>query len=270
VSRLSAARSCIAALLLPAAAAATTADEAVFRYDPEKIEVGTVYHYVKSNIDGSRPSRIALYVAATDRLESFKWHAGASQAALVKAQMDWQLFSVRLFESWRVQEDGEHHLMATLTYRDDEGDYTVSIGPQARVQIDNWPWHSYDFDFASLNFCMRHRVDPEAPFTFGVADVVRSADGIAFADKGPVTMTFEREEARHDVACRRYRVDGEGLEDRGGVIWVDRDALHIVDYEIDLPDEPGFESGKLRLETVGRMSREEWQTFMNEQLARDG
>ena len=45
-------------------------------------------------------------------------------------------------------------------------------------------------------------------------------------------------------------------------MWVDKSARHIVDYEIDLPDEPGYESGKLRLIRIACMSNEEWREFM--------
>ena len=44
-------------------------------------------------------------------------------------------------------------------------------------------------------------------------------------------------------------------------MWVDKSARHIVDYEIDLRDEPGYESGKLRLKRIARVSKEAWREF---------
>ena len=50
-------------------------------------------------------------------------------------------------------------------------------------------------------------------------------------------------------------------------MWIDTAARHIVDYEIDLPDEPGYESGKLRLKHIEHMSNEAWRAFMLSQIA---
>ena len=38
----------------------TTSSIQQFTYRPELIEAGTVYHYIKSNIDGSHPARIII------------------------------------------------------------------------------------------------------------------------------------------------------------------------------------------------------------------
>ena len=45
-------------------------------------------------------------------------------------------------------------------------------------------------------------------------------------------------------------------------MWVDKSARHIVDYEIDLPDELDYEIGKLRLKRIAHMSNEAWREFM--------
>ena len=79
--------------------------------------------------------------------------------------------------------------------------------------------------------------------------------------KGLVTVDFVSEEEQHGSLCHKYSVDGAGLERRRGTMWVDKSARHIVDYEIDLPDEPGYESGKLRLKRIARMSNEAWREF---------
>ena len=42
-----------------------------------------------------------------------------------------------------------------------------------QAKIENWPWHSYDFDFGSLNLAFRFLADPEGPFTIGIADEFR-------------------------------------------------------------------------------------------------
>jgi len=46
----------------------TTSSIDQFSYHPELIGVGTVYHYIKSNIDGSYPARMFIYVQEYDHL----------------------------------------------------------------------------------------------------------------------------------------------------------------------------------------------------------
>ena len=136
------------------------------------------------------------------------------------------------------------------------------------VTIEYYPWHSYDFDFASLNITLPHLLDPLAPFTFGVADFPNKREQApSFDFKGLVTVDFVSEEERYGALCHKYNIDGLGLENRGGTIWIDKSLRHIVDYEIDLPDEPGYESGKLCLKRIDHMSDESWRKFMMAQIA---
>ena len=126
---------------------------------------------------------------------------------------------------------------------------------------------SYDFDFASLNFTLRHLIDPLKSFTVGVTDIIRTDNGPTLADKGPVEIVYQRDANRHGASCREYTIDGAGLENRGGTIWVDKTRGVIVDYEISLPDEPGFESGKLKLVSIERMTAKEWEEYKLSRLA---
>jgi hypothetical protein len=237
-----------------------------FQFDAQKIETGLVYHYEKSNIDGTHASNVSLFVADTGHVESFKWSPWSRSGTLVTAELDWETFSVRRFESWRLGSAGERSAVAKLRYLDSLQSVEVWFGPTDTVRIEYLPWHSYDFDFASLNMSLRHLVDPHAPFNIGIADVVRSPGGFRFAFKGLVEMRYVGEEVRYEVPCRKYEVNGPGLEDRGGAIWVSRADGHIVDYEIDLPDEPGYRSGKLRLRFIEQMTNEGWGQFIRSSL----
>ena len=76
-----------------------------FRYQPNKVPVGTVLHYVKTNLNGSHPENIVLYIAAPDRLESFKYKSPGTRSALVKATMDWDLYCAKYLESWQMFPD---------------------------------------------------------------------------------------------------------------------------------------------------------------------
>jgi len=186
--------------------------------------------------------------------------------------MDWNSFSVRDLSSWKVRADGQRTLVVNL--RQLENSNHIIVGGNLRSQkldqtttMEYYPWHSYDFDFASLNVILPHLIDPLARFTFGVADFPNIREQApSFDFKGLVTMDFVSEEVRDGATCRKYSIDGPGLENRGGTIWVDKSLLHIVDYEIELPDEPGYDSGKLLLKKIDHMDYETWCEFTLAQI----
>jgi len=128
--------------------------------------------------------------------------------------MNWNRFSVREIRSWKIRADGERTRVATLDQAEDSNQVTVagslrSHRFQHAVTIGNYPRHSYDLDFASLNITLPHYLDPLAPFSFGIADFVTAGypdphrlnsyieQAPSFAFKGLVTVDFVSEEERH-------------------------------------------------------------------------
>lgn len=259
-----------ASLLIAVIAGQTAAGASPFRYRPAKVSVGTVYHYLKTNIDGSHPERVSIYVAAKDRIESFKYHPKEEPAALVVAVMDWSLFSAKRLESWQVFRSGEKKLFATLDYLPAQKTVKVSIPatgrPDEKTSIGRLPFHIYNFDLASLNFAFPHLIDPRGSFTIGIADPTFKDEGPLFHYKGEAQISFEGEEMRGGAMCRKYRIDGRGLESRGGAIWVDKKGGYFRDVEIDLPDNPAWRNFKFKLESVERMNPKAWQAFMRAQF----
>jgi hypothetical protein len=256
-------------LLLFAIPCAAQNDSAKFRFDGKKIRVGTVYHYVKTNIDGTKPEYVSQYAAAADRLEAFKFHPQGQRAALVVATMDWQVFSARRLESWQVFAAGKKNLFATLDYSDAAKSVEVSIPstgrPNEKTSVRQLPFHVYNFDFGSLNFAFRHLVNPETAFTVGVADPTFK-DAPLFAYKGEATISYAGRDTRNNAKCRKYKIDGAGLENRGGFIWVNEKHGHIEDMEIALADNPNWTSFKFRLLKTEKMSRSKWENFMKAQF----
>lgn len=239
-----------------------------FHYEPGRLAVGRVYHYEKSNVDGSRKSHVDLYVASETRIESFKWHEGGSEATLVVADMNWKTMSVARFETTKLFSGGTSTLVAELKESADGKELVGKVGGGSfRAKIEQRPWHTYDFDLASLNVALRFLEDPEATVTMGMMDIVRTATRQVFRHKGGVELWYEGDEERGGVACRRYGIDGPGLEDRGGNVWVRKtDDPVIVDYEIDLPDEPGMTSGKMWLLGETQLTPDAWTAHQRSKL----
>jgi hypothetical protein len=249
----------VVSLLQVAAPSRARGQVEAFRHDPARVPVGRVYEYIKSNRDGTNAGRVSLYVAGADRLESLKWAPGDTVATLVVATMDWARFSVRRLESWVLVRGAAPALRAALDTDSSGAGVRVSFAPDSLLPIRGWPWHSYDFDFASLNLSFPDLVQPEAPFTFQRADIVYAESWPPFADMGPVNVRFIRREQRSGLEVRAYQLDGPGLQDQMGRMWVSVQGAYVVEYEFPFPDEPGYTDVRLQLDRIRRATAAEWE-----------
>ena len=116
-------------------------------------------------------------------------------------------------------------------------------------------WSSCSPDFGKQGVIDRFgQIEPKVLFC---------ADGFYF--KGNIELLYLEDEEREGIPCRKYSLDGPGLEDRGGFLWAAKtDRPHFVDFELDLPDEPGLTSGKLKFLGTDELTLEEWKSFVVE------
>lgn len=242
-----------------------------FKYDAKKsIPAGTVLHYVKTNLDGSKPEYVSQYIASENVMESFKFHPKGERAGLVIAEMDWGNFSAKSLKSFQVFPDNERKLFATLAFDAAKSNVEVSI-PVLKKEIEflsipYQPFHIYNFDFGSLNFAFAHLKNPKKNFVVGIADPTFKNEGAMTEYRGEAAVEYIGEEKRNDVLTRKYKVDGKGLNDRGGYIWVNKDKNYFEDIEIEFPDNPEWTSFKFKLLKTEKMSRDEWEKFIAAQF----
>jgi hypothetical protein len=251
----------ISAIALFAAVASATAQTNQFLFEPAKVPAGKVLHYKKSQIDGSRATQVSVYVRDQERLESLKWDENATTATLVQARMDWPRFSVRELRSLHLERGLPPELRGTLEANSNGTELKVSFVDKRTVTIRRWPWHSYDFDFASLGLTLPHLRNPEADVIFWRTDVVFAGEVIDFAEIGGIRLHFEANEARDTQQLRRYSIGGAGFEHRYGKLWTDANSGMLVEYRIPIGDEPGYKDVHLRLERIEAMSPAQWEAF---------
>ena len=237
-----------------------------FDFDSTRVPVGRLYEYLNFNRDGTHPSPVSLYIAGIDRIESLKWSAGDTTATLVVAVLDWTRYSVRRFESWELSRSAAPELRAVLETDSAGGGVRVSFQPDNLIPISSWPWHSYDFDFASLNVAMPHLRDPEAAFRFERVDVVYGGEVPSFADLGSVDVTFVGREERLGRSSRRYDIEGSGLEGHRGSLWAAIDGSYLVEFELPFPDEPGFRDVRFQLQAIRELPSEDWEAYKRERV----
>jgi hypothetical protein len=249
------------AIALVAFSTNATAQTTQFKFEPTKVAAGQVLHYKKSNIDGSRATRVSVYVRDQERLESLKWDENATTATLVQARMDWSRFSVREFRSSHLERGVLPELRGILEANANGTELKVSFVKDKTIKIRRWPWHSYDFDFVSLGVTLPHLRNPEADLIFWRTDVVFAGSVTDFAEIGGIRLHFEAHESRDTQQLRRYSIGGAGLDHRYGTLWTDASSGLLVEYRIPIGDEPGYRDVHLRLERIEAMSPAQWEDF---------
>jgi len=239
-----------------------------FKYQPEKIQLGRVYHYIKSNIDGSYPARVYIRVMDTDNLDVWKFEEHNIDAAHVSAHMDWKTFSADKIESWVVTSDGNRRYQAKLTSSRAETTFTIHWRDRAdTIQVGHYPVHVYNFDFISLNFSLPYWVKPEGEITIGIIQPDFNPNSATLLKyEGTITLHYVEDEHRHNKACRKYIINGEAFQGQKGLMWVDRSAGHIEDMEIPVADNPAWEDFKFELFSINQMVSETWATFINSEI----
>jgi len=239
-----------------------------FSYQPELIRVGTVYHYIKSNIDGSYPARILIYISDIDQLEVLKFEEHGMDAALVKAHMDWEIFSADRLESWVLTPDGNCRTQASLSSSPKDRTFTISWqGRNEVVNVGHYPVHIYNFDFISLNYILRHWNNPEGEVTVGVLQPNFDPDPDPMMNyEGTVALKFLEEVEHNEQPCRKYSIGGKGLKGHSGVMWVNRERGIIEDIEIPVPDNPDWDDFKFKFISDEKMSPNQWANFMDTEI----
>lgn len=225
-----------------------------------------VYTYQKSNWDDSHASQIYLYIADSNRLESFKWNKGEDWSTLILAEIDWEKLSVRRLENHRVSKEGKRTMIAWLEVRENRKLVFQVMDFRDSMVLDDDHWHSYDFDFASLGFTWRVLKNKESSFSFLIADAAFKDNNIGFENKGMVTIVFKGKELMNKKNLMKYYIDGPGLQHKGGYIWINPDTWMIESFKIQLPDEEGYINGKLTLLHTQKLEPEVWERFIKKKM----
>ena len=239
-----------------------------FCFQPERVNAGTVSHYIKSNSDGTYPARIFIYVPDHDHLEVLKLEAHGMDAALVKAHMDWTTFSADRIESWNLLPDGSRTPQASLFSSFKDKTFTITWKERNdMVQVQHYPVHVYNFDFISLNHILPHWQHPESEVTIGVLQPNFDPNPQTMIKfEGTVTIKYAGVEERDDHLCRKYSIAGPGLRHKTGLIWVNAQNDYIQDMEIPIPDNPDWRDFKFRFVSSEQMDSGQWADFMTEEI----
>lgn len=252
----------LAALLLAATFAhSAQAQSSAFRYQPERAPVpGTVWHYTKSNIDGSAPWHLDLYVASPTRIDVVKWVEGASDFVEVAADIDLKRAMPVNLQQWNTTTRArEPRLWATT--QADKLLVSLAGGPQFELDAGGQPLHLWGFDLMGLAFVLPHLVDPGQPFEIGVVDPNRpGSEGRPFA-QGSARFEPAGAETINGIAARKYQISGAVFGKAVGWLWLDQTSGRLLRVEHPVPTSTDWADWKLDAVGVEQLDGLRWEQF---------
>lgn len=230
---------------------------------PPQSPVGdAIYHYVRSNLDGSEPENVVQFRPSRTGIAVYKWVEKCTNAAYVTAQMDGAVREGRRYVAGRVARDGSQATFGTLTLDPVTSTLLAEIDPpggshvSARHTLKSRPYVIYDFDFADLNaFLQEHR--PKRDFTYALP-VIWPCEPSLFRDLGQLTASFAGNEQHLGRRSRRFDLTVAGPEPASGRLWIDAEHGFIVEAELSLPNHDGYRDFRLRLDRVEHGGRSAW------------
>ncbi|MEO1169003.1 MAG: hypothetical protein AAFW97_09870 [Pseudomonadota bacterium] len=220
--------------------------------EPEAVE-GRIYHYVRSNQDGSDAENVYVYRAAANRLEVYKTRERCSGAAFVTAWVDAETGRAAVINGGRLMPEARYETFATISY---DGAAAMLRAEAAlpdrmvreQVRVEEPIYHLYDFDLATLSLQTMALDNPRAGFSFGLPLIRTDAEnGNHLGHLGRADAEYVGEEDYNGTAALRFEVAGTALGDNGGPLWIDAESGHVLGAQWGIPNHAGMDDFALRL-----------------------
>jgi len=237
----------------------------------ERDRIGRIYHYVRTNVDGSDPEDVYVYRKRLDHIQVYKARQKCTNAAFVTADLDLKKGYATKLVGGRLTRQGLQEKVAFLDYDPATKKLTARIELEGRaplvasVAVEKEPWHLYDFDLASLTVMTPHLKDPKEGFSFGlpllIADPNR-ADFLLYL--GEAEATFRNEDERLGRKALKFSLGGPAFGSFGGNLWLDAKDGHILDVETGFPNHLEYADFKLELRGVDDGGEAEWAKLLRQ------
>lgn len=238
-----------------------------WRHDGARDRVGRIYHYLRTNTDGSEPERVRVFRRSATDLAVNKAVSPCTNAAYVTATLDLTSGEARTLTGGRLTREGTQDAFAFLTV--DEASPRLSARIQLPGQtleggadIDERPRILFDFDLADLTVLAPHLIDPKKGFSFGLPLLWPPAMPDFLQDKGRLDAVFAGEETHNGRRALRFTVTGEAFAGKPGTLWLDAAEGHVLEASFPLPNHDNYDDFRLVLEKVEDVGEDGWRRLL--------
>lgn len=234
---------------------------------PAPLAEPAIYHYLRSNRDGSEPEHIVHFRPDPRHIAVYKWVEKCRDAAYVTAQFDPGTGEATILDAGKVAQDGSQAKFGRITL--DPAVRTLELGIDTpggrlteRVEGVGEPWALFDYDLADLNAAFQTS-RPRADFAFWWALVWPDpASGKMVQKLGWVDARHAGTVAREGMTVRRFDLSLRGDPKVRGHLWLDPEQGHIVAADFDRPNHDNYADFALELERVEGGGQPAWDRLL--------
>ncbi|HEX6903744.1 MAG TPA: alpha/beta fold hydrolase [Thermoanaerobaculia bacterium] len=234
---------------------------------PARGESGKVYHYTTSLMDGSGAGDELLFVSG-NRVELLSKRRSDGAGILEVFEMGGPGLTPRGAKIWEVYPGARRTFVGTIESLPDGKAVRVEIIPSGRpaetVAVPVSPWTAADA-FSALNLAFGALKDPKGSFTVGTLGLHGRPGEPPISFAGAIKVSYLKDEERGGVPTRKYRLEGEGIQNGGGFAWVHRDEKRIEALETDA-GKNGPEGLKLQFVNARAADAAGWEEAKRAQL----
>jgi hypothetical protein len=212
---------------------------------------GDTLTYLRSNIDGTEPETVSVYLKDDASVEVYKHVSPCTEAALVTARIDPAADEATALTGGRLTRDGTQEAFAWLNLDSEARQLAVRFGAPDAETAQRFdlpaaaPWRLFDFDFADFNALARTPVPGEARSWFMALVWPDNLPDDSLQAMGTLTATWSGREFRDGVEAHRYALSGAGFD--GGDLWLDARDGTVVEVRAPVPNHPGYTDYRLVL-----------------------
>lgn len=231
---------------------------------PPPAQSGRIYHYLRTNHDGSLPEHVYVFREAPGRVSVYKMVTPCTRAAYVTGELDLARRQPLALVGGRLTESGGQNAFAWLNFNPAEQTLTVRAQlPDGVIEesqpLSAIPWMLYDFDLADLT-ALANGPPPRHSFSFGAALVWTAGGDEGFLrDLGLVEAHRSGTERRGGRDAVRFDLSGA----LSGPLWFDAVDGHVIEARLDQPNHAEYENFQLVLLGTEDGSREAWERLLS-------
>lgn len=234
---------------------------------PPASDEPALYHYLRTNRDGSEPEHIVHFRPDPRRIAVYKWVSKCNGAAYVTAEFDPVAGEAKALDAGKVARDGSQAKFGRVTLDPTARSLDLWIDTPdgrrtERVEGVGQPWALFDYDLADLHAAFQTR-PPRGDFAFWWALVWPDpATGRMVSKPGWVDARHAGIVQRKGRAVRQFDLTLRADPTVKGHFWLDPEDGFIIGADFDRPNHDNYRDFALELERVAQGGQPAWDRLL--------
>lgn len=224
-----------------------------------------IFHYLRSNSDGSQPEHIVQFRPDPRRIAVYKWVSKCRGAAYVTAEFDPATREAIALDAGKVARDGSQSRFGRITLDPTARELHLWVDTPGgtlteRIGKVGQPWALFDYDLADLNAAVQTR-RPAQDFEFWWGLVWPGGDKI-MQPLGWIDARHAGIVSRKGQAVRQFDLTLRADPGVTGRLWIDPSHGHIIAASFDRPNHDNYRDFALELQSIEQGGAAAWRRLL--------